>query len=588
MYAYPDILQASFTNSTYEPSAITQINGQDASEYLEELSQYGSLQDRDALYNNLFYSLAQVSLGPAGSGVGSFAGGGRGRFVYPGPETVFKFANGTERSFENFARVLIGLEGIQTGKDIAEKYFLYSASAEEVQIQKETFNAVNSQTGKQGLLTKRQQRPAPPGYPTPVVSTPGNIIGGYYIDQQGYEDVAVLAVPNFVANSGQSKLFQNAGDQFLARSKADGKKKLVIDLSANGGGTILQGYDLFKKLFPSLLPYGASRFRAHEAVDLIGQAISDFSAEFPRDPEFENSTVVQLVSTYFNYRTDADENYEPFESWADKYGPVDSYGDKFTSLSRWNLSDPLIVINSGGIEITGYGGRANVTTQPFESKDIVIVYDGYCASTCTIFSELMRTQGNVTTVALGGRAQQGPQQAVGGVKGTNVYPWGYLQLLGQTAIQLGAPNETTLNVFYDEVPFARAAVNPSSNSRDGIRQGDDSLTPLQFVYEPADCRLFYTAEMTTDVTAIWKAVADSKWGGYGGVSKCVASGKYYGHGDTRRGLARAPAVSTRAGIVRRTPHYDPAGRTLEALADSLSLSTDLTDGDVDVFGFMMP
>lgn len=36
--------------------------------------------------------------------------------------------------------------------------------------------------------------------------------------------------------------------------------------------------------------------------------------------------------------------------------------------------------------------------------------------------------------------------------------------------------------------------------------------PAQFVYEAADCRLFYEPKMTTNVTAIWKKVADAAWG----------------------------------------------------------------------------
>lgn len=80
-YVYADVLAESFGNSTFTPSPITKINGQDAKDYLENWAQYGSLQDRDALYNNVFYELATVSLGPVGSGIGTFAGSGRGRWV---------------------------------------------------------------------------------------------------------------------------------------------------------------------------------------------------------------------------------------------------------------------------------------------------------------------------------------------------------------------------------------------------------------------------------------------------------------------------------------------------------------------------
>lgn len=68
-YVYRDILDSSLANTTYTPSKIIQINGEDAKQYLENLSQRGSLQDRDALYNNVFYELAVVSQGSGGAGM---------------------------------------------------------------------------------------------------------------------------------------------------------------------------------------------------------------------------------------------------------------------------------------------------------------------------------------------------------------------------------------------------------------------------------------------------------------------------------------------------------------------------------------
>lgn len=70
------------------------INGMEATAFLEMESEIGSLQDRDALYNNMFYALPQISLYGQGGGRGMFAGGGSSRFIYPGPETTMEFANG--------------------------------------------------------------------------------------------------------------------------------------------------------------------------------------------------------------------------------------------------------------------------------------------------------------------------------------------------------------------------------------------------------------------------------------------------------------------------------------------------------------
>jgi hypothetical protein len=90
-----------------------------------------------------------------------------------------------------------------------------------------------------------------------------------------------------------------------------------------------------------------------------------------------------------------------------------------------------------GEYITGYGPRTNFT-QPFAAEDIVMLYDGYCASTCTIFSEFMRLQGGVKSIAYGGRPNSDSStpiiQGVGGVKGANNYPYGYIVSLATAAL----------------------------------------------------------------------------------------------------------------------------------------------------------
>jgi hypothetical protein len=67
-----------------------------------------------------------------------------------------------------------------------------------------------------------------------------------------------------------------------------------------------------------------------------------------------------------------------------------------------------------------------------------MLYDGYCASTCTIFSEFMRLQGGVKSIAYGGRPSTDSStpiiQAVGGVKGANNYPYGYIVSLATAAL----------------------------------------------------------------------------------------------------------------------------------------------------------
>lgn len=139
----------------------------------------------------------------------------------------------------------------------------------------------------------------------------------------------------------------------------------------------------------------------------------------------------------------------------------------------------------------------------------------------------MTTQGGVKTIAMGGRSNRNKIQAVGGVKGVNSLSWAYVQTATQEARDLATGElkekleKSVLATQYTKnLVFNRAGTGPGLNVRDGLRQNDTSGNALQFIYEEADCRLYYTPEMTFDATAVWKAAADAQWGNSG---KCVGA-----------------------------------------------------------------
>ncbi|KAK8189291.1 uncharacterized protein BKA78DRAFT_253348 [Phyllosticta capitalensis] len=559
-YAYPDILETSLGNASFTPSPIVKIDGESSTAWLENWSQYGSLQDRDALYNNVFYELAIVALGTSSAGMGTFTGGGRGRWIYPGETTTLQFENGTSIVLKNFAKVLTDFTGIDSGE----------------------------------ALSKNTTSTPAPGYPTPVIRQQNNLIGGYYLDGEDYADIAVLSVPSFVGSSNAEESFQATGQTFLAEAVAAGKTKLIIDLSANGGGTILQGYDLFKQLFPSIDAFAAAdRTRAFEAIDLVGQSFSAISGSVPRTLDWGNNETLEaleenIVSSNFNYRTDERPDGKPFSSWAEKYGPYEFNGDEFSSLFRWNLSDVLTPINSGGIQIQGYGGYRTNLTQPFATENIVVLTDGYCASTCTIFSRLMTDLAGVRYVAMGGRSTSGITQAIGGVKGTNDLGWDYVQYLvslvyeNANETQKAYYNTTSLADYNDQIPFLRAANDTAYNInfRDGIKLDDfEGQTPLQFVYEPADCRIYWTPDMTVDISSAWKAVADSAWGAS---DWCVAGSLKTN--STIRTLATVAGRYSRPAVVQSVPIRQRAKRE----DYPLGLYTDLRGQNLKKKGYMVP
>ncbi|EUC36269.1 hypothetical protein COCCADRAFT_34277 [Bipolaris zeicola 26-R-13] len=567
VFAFPDVLGMQFKNISYTPSPVVEIDGRDATEFLEEFSQHGQLQDRDALYNNLFYELAQVSLSAMGSGTGTFTGGGRGRWVYPGATTTLTFANGSSYTMENYARPLIPLRNIVTGQDLADKWLTFGS----------TDSPPKENLGADTAVVQAAGNNAP-GYPTPIAAGPMRLINGFYINAPGYEDVAVLQVPNFVGSNSAEIPFQQLTQNFIPKALADGKTKLVIDLQANGGGTVLQGYDMFKQLFPNIEPLSNNRLRAHEAVDLIGKATSTFASKFPREYG-NNRTITSAQSSYFDYHTDVKVDGTPFSSWDEKMGPHEVNGALYTTESRWNLSDVFTPYSSGGIYVSGYGPLANVTGPPkFAPENIVLLTDGYCASTCTIFSELMTQQAGVTTIAMGGRSNKNPMQAIGGTKGVNNYQFGFIQQTAQYAITFDPSLNSSIlrEDYYRDLVYSRSA-GSGVNSRDGLRVNDTSGVALQFIYEEADCRLYYTPEMTVDITAVWRAAADAKWGD----KQCVAGGNY---SDEKRDVSKVTTkLSPPKGLVRIAAAE--AVNHVQAFENSFTLETECK---LNADGFMAP
>jgi hypothetical protein len=73
-------------------------------------------------------------------------------------------------------------------------------------------------------------------------------------------------------------------------------------------------------------------------------------------------------------------------------------------------------------------------------------------------------------------------------------------------------SQATGTVFANisELPIQRSSAPDQAgavNFRNNFRIGDTSSTPLQFVYEAADCRIWYTREMLYDPTFLWGRVA---------------------------------------------------------------------------------
>jgi hypothetical protein len=153
--------------------------------------------------------------------------------------------------------------------------------------------------------------------------------------------------------------------------------------------------------------------------------------------------------------------------------------------------------------------------------------DGYCASTCVLLAELLKKQG-VRSLVFGGRPRHGPMQALGGVKGGQYWSLSTISRyvweahdIAVSASRMGTPilPAEELARYREIAPpppqnfSLRFDVHGSSgvNFRDMYGEVDET-TPLQFVYEAADCRLFFTAENYVRPASSWVAAAKVMFG----------------------------------------------------------------------------
>lgn len=546
IFTYRDILKAN-SDSSFQPSPVKSINGVNVKDFLANASTEADFHDADTRWNALFPSQPLIASGV--TFLGAFRSG-----QYQGPNTTMEFVNGTTFSMMNLAVVFGNFTGVNSGQTFFQRFCTGPQPVVAVP-------APTSTTTGTPILNSPTATPTPShiGYPKAELLNPNLAVGGYYINGTGYEvgsihtcecltdfsqKVAVLSIPSY-DSSDDVQSFQNTMRDFIRMSQKAGKTQMIFDLRGNGGGNAILGYDTFKQVYPqaSADPFGGTRFRANNALNSAGKITQDFLANKTFAQQNQTAFVEAFgrgttqadifgITAGFNYQHQLDVQNRAIGSWEQLFGPEQINGDSFTPVMRYNYSDGVSTSYSG-FSVIGFGENANETStpQPFQAQDMVMLHDGMCSSTCAIASELLKNQGAVRTIVIGGRPQPGPMQGVGGTKGAQVFSWDDIQLRMQATYFLGSPQQQAQwdtqdlgkTAFATQI-FKRSAyqggrVAGGVNLKDNLRQNDASGTPLEFMYEAADCRMFFTSKMITDVTEVWKGVADRMFKNE--TSKCV-------------------------------------------------------------------
>ncbi|KAL6690938.1 hypothetical protein J3F84DRAFT_352858 [Trichoderma pleuroticola] len=509
LYTLTDGLLLAAGNTDVSPVVL--INGVGAEVYIEELAENIGLQDADARYNsmlaNVFINRDGVENDGGLTNFGSFPGVHEFNVTHAnGTQATYPLFTGVKQSFGDFT--------YQTGEALWDA-ICDPASAKPSKKRSVKDMVMNIKRSE----VKAQEKPAPSTYPKPVVKDPFNLLVGYFPDEPELKDVAVLTIPTFSTvggglPDGQLKNFALEAQDFVKRALAAGKSRIIIDVTNNPGGNVVSGFGLVSVFFPNMTIYSATRFRSVPASQFLVETIS----------RIKNPSDESLLAGYGFYvpaLVQPDQN-TTYKTTADFLGPFETFGVPSTAMVAvvdFDEVDP----DSTPINIFGLGGGLNETEPPFKPENIVVLTDGRCSSTCTTFVNHMVPYG-VRVFAAGGRPQNGPMQGIGGVKGSQVLELEDLSQLYDEANELVQNATKAKKPLFTEKEYSvySAAIPPpleklplrvtggSINFRNSFAPFNDQI-PTHFIYQPADCRLFYTAGMLDKPELLWVNAAKAAW-----------------------------------------------------------------------------
>jgi hypothetical protein len=158
-------------------------------------------------------------------------------------------------------------------------------------------------------------------------------------------------------------------------------------------------------------------------------------------------------------------------------------------------------------------------------------------------------------------------QAPSGSRGASVYSLDALDDYIEFAQELNETANVTLPRRQQDVLITSADVN----LRDQIRRND--TMPLQFAYEAADCRIFFTPKTVFNMQNLWQYAADAIWND---PNKCVqGSTGYASKGNTTNTLGpqtdfgNSYNISTDLPGVGHKSHGDILPDAFEELSDGV-------------------
>ncbi|KAF6824979.1 serine threonine-protein kinase sgk2 [Colletotrichum musicola] len=429
LYVNTDV--AALANGDSTVSDIKSINGMDPYDFLKA-NFFSPSRASDGRMNAMF------STGDT-KGMGRF----RVQEMYRGPTTDVVWSNSKKTSFQNIAGIRQDFSGVFDGESFFRKFCTGALTRH---------HSGKSKRGEDGVIppnildpaptipngtyhpsarVKRRDIPFKGVYPIAVAGNKGSNVAGYFLEDDGFEDVAVLKIISFDQPKNGPADFEDTIRSFLNQSIAHNKQKLVIDLRENGGGLAHLCLGAFMQLFPDMEPFAGMRYRATDVYNKIGDVVSDVR----REPLLAAQVDLGPLRRFWDLWGLRTARGDSFDSREQFKGPVSVNDDDFTATCRWGYT-------------TGYKGRYPTA---FDPSIVVILTDASCHSACAALHEELRNIAGVKTVTVGGRPENGPIQAVTGTRGGHIVELSELAEISRIALGISSDYELRSEpAFHDD------------------------------------------------------------------------------------------------------------------------------------------
>lgn len=342
LYVHDDI--AAVAENSSDVSEISELNGQDPYEFLQSTF-FAQYLDTDGQMNNMF------SKGDTDN-AGSFAQ----QRKYDGNSTDVTWANGTSASVLNVATSNFEFTGVTDGASFFETFCTGAITGARSGSANTKNNVISpSILGPVPTIphdnyhSRHKRQVIPTGtYPSAVAEASSGTVAGYFLNGNGYSDVAVLKIISFsnpdtsLDETTFNNDFQATIQSFLRQCISENKQRLIIDLRENGGGNTNLLLDAFMQLFPELDPFSGQRYRATDAFVKIGDMVNEIRGNANFERQYQQFTDQSIETGFFyrywawwHFRTAEGEN---FSGWDQFNGPLSLNSDKLTVTMRYNVS----------------------------------------------------------------------------------------------------------------------------------------------------------------------------------------------------------------------------------------------------------